>query len=431
MNLRSRIAGAVTAAAALVVAGLITAAPASSAQLTEVTGFGANPSNLRMHLYVPDGVPARPAVLVAVHYCTGSGPAFHSGTEFASLADRHKFVVIYPSATRSGSCFDVSSPQALRHDGGSDPVGIVSMVRYVQQRHGADPDRTYVTGASSGGMMTNVLLGDYPDVFKAGAAFMGVPFGCFATTDGSSWNSACANGQISRTPQQWGDLVRAAYPGYSGPRPRMQIWHGTEDGTLRYPNFQEQIKQWTDVHGLSQTPSLTDRPQPSWTRTRYGGTGTTPPVEAISIQGVGHSLPQSGMAAAVIDFFGLSGDGGPTTSPTTSPTVTPDPEGACRVTYTMNSWNTGFTAAVTITNTGSSQVGSWALAFTLPPGQTVTSAWNATVSPAGGQVTATNAPYNGTIAPGASATFGFQATHGGDTAEPDSFTLNGADCTTS
>ncbi|MEO3800261.1 PHB depolymerase family esterase [Nonomuraea sp. B1E8] len=427
MNLRSRIAGAVTAAAALVIAGLITATPASSAQLTEVTGFGANPSNLRMHLYVPDGVPARPAVLVAVHYCTGSGPAFHSGTEFASLADRHKFVVIYPSATRSGSCFDVSSPQALRHDGGSDPVGIVSMVRYVQQRHGADPDRTYVTGASSGGMMTNVLLGDYPDVFKAGAAFMGVPFGCFATTDGSSWNSACANGQISRTPQQWGDLVRAAYPGYSGPRPRMQIWHGTEDGTLRYPNFQEQIKQWTDVHGLSQTPSLTDRPQPNWTRTRYGGTGTTPPVEAISIQGVGHSLPQSGMAAAVIDFFGLSAGGGPTTSPT----VTPDPPGACRVTYTMNSWNTGFTAAVTITNTGSSQVGSWALAFTLPPGQTVTSAWNATVSPAGGRVTATNAPYNGTIAPGASASFGFQATHGGDTAEPDSFALNGAACTTS
>ncbi|TDE35815.1 PHB depolymerase family esterase [Nonomuraea mesophila] len=426
MNLTARIAGAVTAAAALVIAGLITASPASSAQLTEVTGFGANPTGLRMHLYVPDGVPARPAVLVAVHYCTRSGPAFHSGTEFASLADRHKFVVIYPSATRSGSCFDVSSPQALRHDGGSDPAGIVSMVRYVQQRHGGDPDRTYVTGASSGGMMTNVLIGAYPDVFRAGASFMGVPFGCFATTDGSSWNSACANGQVSRTPQQWGDAVRAAYPGYNGPRPRMQIWHGTEDGTLRYPNFQEQIKQWTDVHGLSQTPSLTDRPRANWTRTRYGGTGTTPPVEAVSIQGVGHNLPQSGMAAAVIDFFGLS-DGG---DPTASPTVTPDPPGTCRVAYTMNNWNAGFTAVVTITNTGASPIGSWALTFTLPPGQSVTSAWNATVSPAAGQVTATNAPYNGTIAPGASASFGFQATHGGDTAEPGSFALNGAACTT-
>ncbi|UBU11027.1 extracellular catalytic domain type 1 short-chain-length polyhydroxyalkanoate depolymerase [Nonomuraea gerenzanensis] len=427
MKLKARIAGAVIAAAALVTAGLVAAPPAASAQLTEVTGFGTNPTNLRMHLYVPDGVGTRPAVLVAVHYCTGSGPAFHSGTEFASLADRHKFIVVYPSATRSGACFDVSSPQSLTHNGGSDPVGIVSMVRYVQQRYNADPERTYVTGASSGGMMTNVLIGAYPDVFKAGASFSGVPFGCFATTDGSSWNSTCANGQLIKTAQQWGDQVRAAYPGYSGPRPRMQIWHGTEDATLRYPNFQEQIKQWTNVHGLSQTPSLTDQPRSGWTRTRYGGTGTKAPVEAISLQGVGHNLPQGGMAAMAIDFFGLS-EGGTEPTPTITPTVTP-PVGACRITYTMNTWNTGFTAAVTVANTSTTQLSSWSLAFTLPAGQTVTSAWNASVSPSSGQVTARNVSYNATIAPGASASFGFQATHGGDTGKPPAFTLNGTACT--
>ncbi|CAM5582239.1 Esterase OS=Streptomyces antimycoticus OX=68175 GN=SSPO_091530 PE=4 SV=1 [Streptomyces antimycoticus] len=154
-------------------------------------------------------------------------------------------------------------------------------------------------------MMTNVLLGDYPDVFKAGAAFAGVPFGCFATTDGSGWNSACANGTITKTPQAWGDLARGAYPGYQGARPRMQLWHGTEDGTLRYPNFGEEIKQWTNVLGVSQTPALTDRPQPTWTRTRYGATGNQAPVEAISVQGTGHSLPAAGMAARAITFFGL------------------------------------------------------------------------------------------------------------------------------
>jgi poly(hydroxyalkanoate) depolymerase family esterase len=420
----ARIAGAVIAAVTLIIAGLIAAPPAASAQLTEVTNFGTNPTNLRMHLYVPDGVPSRPALLVAVHYCTGSGPAFYSGTEFASQADQHKFIVIYPSATRSGSCFDVSSPQALRHDGGSDPVGIVSMVRYVQQRYNADPARTYVTGASSGGMMTNVLLGAYPDVFKAGASFMGVPFGCFATTDGSSWNSQCANGQRIMTPQQWGDLVRAAYPGYSGARPRVQIWHGTEDTTLRYPNFQEQIKQWTNVHGLSQTPSLTDQPRSGWTRTRYGGTGTTASVEAISLQGVGHNLPQSGMAAMTIAFLGLN-TGGP--GPSESPT--PPPPGACRVTYAMNTWNTGFTASVTVTNTGTAPLPSWSLAFTLPAGQTITSAWGATISPSSGQVAARNVGYNGNLAPGASAQFGFQATHNGTTSRPTAFTLNGAACT--
>src|SRR5512138_3078465 len=289
--------------------------PVRAASLVEVTDFGTNPTGLRMYLYVPNSVTTRPPILLALHYCTGSGPAFYSGTEFASLADRYGFIVIYPSATRSGSCWDVSSPQALQHNGGSDPVGLISMVTYVEQHNNGDPGRVYVTGASSGAMMTNVLLGDYPDVFKAGAAFMGVPFACFATTDGSMWNSACANGQIIRTPQQWGDLARAAYPGYTGPRPRMQVFHGTTDTTLNYNNFGEEIKQWTNVLGVSQTPAFTDQPQSGWTRTRYGSAGVGAPVEAISIQGVGHSLPLSGQAAMVIQFFGLD-NSGPTPTPT-------------------------------------------------------------------------------------------------------------------
>ncbi|MEU7384830.1 MULTISPECIES: PHB depolymerase family esterase [unclassified Streptomyces] len=406
-------------------AALLLAAPsAHAASLTEVTGFGANPSNLRMYVYRPDSAPARPAVLVAVHYCTGSGPAFYSGTEFASLADRYGFLVVYPSATRSGGCFDVSSPQALKRGGGSDPVGIMSMVTYAQQHYGADPARVFVAGASSGAMMTNVLLGDYPDVFKAGAAFMGVPFGCFATTDGSEWNSACANGTVIRTPRQWGDLARGAYPGYTGPRPRMQVWHGTEDTTLRYPNFGEEIKQWTDVLGVSQTPAFTDHPQSTWTRTRYGGTGTQAPVEAISIQGTGHTLPTSGMAARAISFFGLDST---TTPPPTDPPTTP-PAGACRVAYTTSAWNTGLTASITVTNTGTAPIDGWALAFTLPAGQTITSGWNATFSPASGAVTARNVSYNSALAPGASTTLGFQANHTGNTGSPASFTLNGAAC---
>jgi acetylxylan esterase len=418
------------ASAALVfgVAGLLVASPASAAALQEVTGFGTNPTNLRMHLYVPDRVPGNPALLVAVHYCTGSGPAFYSGTEFASLADRYGFIVIYPSATRSGNCFDVSSPGALTHNGNSDPVGIVSMVRYVQQHYGTDPNRTFVTGASSGGMMTNVLLGDYPDVFRAGAAFMGVPFGCFATTDGSGWNSACANGQVIKTPQAWGDLVRGAYPGYAGSRPRMQLFHGTTDTTLQYPNFGEEIKQWTNVLGVSQTPVSTDTPQSGWTRTRYGSSAVQAPVEGISVAGVGHSLPLSGMAQLAIAFFGLDTTSTPT-PPTTSPTpTTPVPSG-CAVNYGVNAWNTGLTATITVTNTGSSAVTGWALAFALPAGQTITSGWNATYSPTSGQVTARNVAYNGSLTPGTPVSIGFQATHTGNTAKPTSFTLNGAACT--
>ncbi|WFF05062.1 PHB depolymerase family esterase [Micromonospora sp. WMMD1076] len=440
---RLRLLGAALAAAGLAAgAALAVPGPASAAALTEVTNFGANPSNLRMYLYVPDAVAARPGLLVVNHYCTGSGPAMYSGTQFAALADRYGYIVVYPSVTRSSKCFDVSSPQALRRDGGSDPVGIKSMVDYVRQRYPVDSQRIFTTGTSSGAMMTNVLLGDYPDVFRAGAAFAGVPFGCFATTNGSEWNSECANGQVLKTPQQWGDLVRNAYPGYPGPRPRMQVWHGTDDETLRYPNFGEQIDQWTNVNGLSQTPVYTDSPQAGYTRTRYGGTGGAATVEAISMQGVSHNLPVD--AAQAIRFFGLDNAQPPTTAPpttpppttappttpppTTAPPTTPPPSGACRVGYVVNAWNTGLTASVTITNTATSPVTGWSLAFTLPGGQTITGGWNATYAPASGAVTARNVSYNGTVAPGGSVTIGFQATHAGNTGSPAAFTLNGSPC---
>lgn len=311
---------AVFAVSLVASATLLGVKPAEAASLVEITGFGANPTNLRMHVYAPDVRVSPPPVLVAVHYCTGSGPAFFNGTEFRTLADRFGFIVIYPSATRSGQCFDVSSPQALRRNGGSDPVGIKSMVDYVIASYGANANRVYVTGASSGAMMTNVLIGNYPDVFKAGAAFMGVPHSCFATTDGSMWNSQCSSGQRIMTAQQWGDLARAAFPGYTGARPRMQLWHGTADTTLAYPNFGEEIKQWTNVLGLSQTPSFTDTPQSGWTRTRYGGTGVGAPVEGISVANVGHSLPLAGQAAMAIQFFGLDTSSPPPTD-TQAPSV--------------------------------------------------------------------------------------------------------------
>ncbi|MEQ0564926.1 PHB depolymerase family esterase [Amycolatopsis sp. NEAU-NG30] len=299
---------------------VVTAQPASAATLTRVTDFGSNPSNLNMYTYVPDRLAARPALLVAIHYCTGSASAIFNGYahDYVTAADQYGYVIVFPEATRSGQCFDVSSPQALTRGGGSDPVGILSMVNYAKQRYNVDPARVFVTGFSSGAMMTNVLAAEYPDVFAAGSAFMGVPAGCFATTDGSSWNSQCANGQLTKTAQQWGDQARQMSGGRSGPYPRMQLWHGTADDTLRYPNFGEEIKQWTNLHGLSQTPSSSDSPQSGWTRTRYGGTGVQAPVEGISVQGAGHALPQNGMVPYAIAFLGLNSSGSSTTTTTTS-----------------------------------------------------------------------------------------------------------------
>ncbi|MEU4770373.1 PHB depolymerase family esterase [Actinosynnema sp. NPDC023794] len=291
---------------------LVTAGPAAAATLTRVTDFGPNPTNLGMYLYVPDTVASQPALLVLVHYCGGSAGAIFNGNgrDFATAADRHGYVVVVPEATREGRCFDVSTRAGLTRNGGSDSTGIMSMVSWARQRHNVDPARIVVAGFSSGAMMTNVLAAQYPDVFSAGAAYSGVPAGCFATDNGSLWNSQCASGNLVKSAQQWGDLARSMYPGYTGRYPRMQLWHGTTDTTLAYPNFGESVEQWTNLHGLGQTPSSTDHPQPSWTRTRYGDTSTRATVEGISISGTGHTLPQAGMLAYAISFLGLDGSTG-------------------------------------------------------------------------------------------------------------------------
>jgi cellulase/cellobiase CelA1 len=96
---------------------------------------------------------------------------------------------------------------------------------------------------------------------------------------------------------------------------------------------------------------------------------------------------------------------------------------------TVNAWNTGLTADIAVTNTGTTAVNGWSLTFTLASGQTITSGWNATYAPASGQVTARNVAYNGTIPAGGSVSIGFQAGHTGNSAAPAAYALNGVACT--
>jgi hypothetical protein len=122
----------------------------------------------------------------------------------------------------------------------------------------------------------------------------------------------------------------------------------------------------------------------------------------------------------------------PTPSPTTTtPTPTPTGSSSCRVVYTLNSsWPGGFTAQAVITNTGTTTINGWSLAFTFPGDEKITSNFNGGYSQSGENVTLTNASYNGTIAPGSSITDGFEGTWTDSVANPTSFTLNGTTCTT-
>lgn len=98
--------------------------------------------------------------------------------------------------------------------------------------------------------------------------------------------------------------------------------------------------------------------------------------------------------------------------------------------YTPNSWNSGFTASVSITNSGTAAWTGWTLRFSFANGQRVTNFWDSVVTqaPSSADVVATNVGYNGNVAPGASIRFGFQGTHSGTNTSPSVFTVNGVSC---
>jgi poly(3-hydroxybutyrate) depolymerase len=69
-----------------------------AAQLTQVQNFGDNPSGTGMYIYVPTKLAAKPPIIVAIHYCTGTAQAYYQGSPYAKLADQKGFIVIYPSS---------------------------------------------------------------------------------------------------------------------------------------------------------------------------------------------------------------------------------------------------------------------------------------------------------------------------------------------
>ncbi|KAI0016163.1 putative Acetylxylan esterase A [Xylariomycetidae sp. FL0641] len=281
------------------------------AQLQQVSDFTGGPTNVKMYSYVPKNLKTPAPIIVAVHHCQGSAQGYSSESQLMPQADKHGIILIFPNSKSGGGCFDVASTASLTHDGGGDSQTIANMVKYAVDKYGGDANRTFAVGTSSGAMMANVLAGSYPDVFKATSVYSGVPDGCFyvqgstATQDPPGWANSCANGQLTKTAEQWGDMVRSYYPGYEGPWPRMQIFHGTADSTLRYPNYAEQLKQWSNVMGLTEKVDKANTPQSGYTQTIYGeGDAATAQLVGYSAQGVGHTVPQH--PDMDIAFFGIA-----------------------------------------------------------------------------------------------------------------------------
>jgi poly(3-hydroxybutyrate) depolymerase len=179
------------------------------------------------------------------------------------------------------------------------------MVEQMVRDHGIDRRRIFVTGLSAGGAMTLVMLATYPDVFAAGAVIAGLPYG------GATNAQEALRGMFQAPPKssrELGDLVREASPN-TAVWPKLSVWHGSADRTVKPSNASEIIKQWLDVHGLPLAPMseqiVDGHPRQVW----WNADGETV-IESYTITDMAHGTPltraEGGVAGPYMIEAGIS-----------------------------------------------------------------------------------------------------------------------------
>jgi feruloyl esterase len=262
--------------------------PKAQSRLIEVGSFGSNPGNLRMLTYVPEIIAPSPALVVVLHGCTQTAAGYDFGAGWSKLADRHGFILVFPEQLEANNpkrCFNWFQLGDIQRDHG-EAHSIRQMVERASLDHAVDQRRIFVTGLSAGGAMTSTLLSAYPEVFSGGAIIAGLPYRC-ATSVPQAFE--CMFQGQSRPAQEWGDLVRSA-SSHKGPWPKVSVWHGSADTTVKHMNAGEIIKQWTDVHGLPSSPSRSEQvdgyPRRVWTNSAGEDI-----IEEYVITGMAHGTP--------------------------------------------------------------------------------------------------------------------------------------------
>ncbi len=257
-------------------------------RLRELTGFGANPGNLRMFSYAPEDMPPNAPLVIALHGCTQTSDEYDHGTGWSSLADSLGFAVVYPQqqpANNPKNCFSWFLPGDIAR-GHGEALSIREMVEHAIATFATDRRKVFVTGLSAGGAMASAMLATYPEVFAGGAIIAGLPYGCASNVQQAFEAMFTEHGHAA---QALGDRVRAASR-HRRSWPKISVWHGTSDPIVKPVNGEDIIRQWTNVHGLLDGPSYQESIG-SHTRRVWNDANGKALIEAFSITGMAHGVP--------------------------------------------------------------------------------------------------------------------------------------------
>lgn len=265
-------------------------------RVTEMTGFGSNPGELRMFVYTPaPRLPLNAPLIVLLHGCGQDAAAFAVQAGWIGLADRIGAAILLPeqqSANSRGRCFNWFQPADVRR-GRGEALSILQMVNAAAKKFGSDRSRIFIAGLSAGGAMTAALLAAYPSVFNAGAIVAGMPVGAAQNLPMAVLRMRQVDPYKGR--EALAEAVRRSAPAHSkNIWPRVSIWQGGEDRIVDPGNAQQLAAQWGAVQGLADTTVVETQGLPPGVHHRAWGDDPRPPVELWTIDPMGHGFPIDG-----------------------------------------------------------------------------------------------------------------------------------------
>ena len=236
----------------------------------------------------PPGLDAGSPLVVVLHGCGQSAAAYDSGAGWSTLSDRLGFALLapeQPSGNNANGCFNWFNTEDTSRDRG-EVASIRQMIDQMVADHGVDRSRVFVTGLSAGGAMASAMLATYPEVFAGGAIIAGLPYGAASGVQGAL--AAMRHAPV-RTAKAWGERVRNA-SSYTGPWPKLSVWHGDADRVVNPDNADAIVDQWCDLNGLSRSPLLQDRVD-GYPRRIWRDNAGRAVLESYTLTGLGHGTP--------------------------------------------------------------------------------------------------------------------------------------------
>ncbi|GGK38613.1 extracellular catalytic domain type 1 short-chain-length polyhydroxyalkanoate depolymerase [Salinarimonas ramus] len=270
-------------------------------RLTPLHEFGTNPGSLLAHTHFPSSFPKNGPLVVVLHGSTQSAEGYDSGSGWSTLADECGLALLFPGQRRSNNAIGGFNwfERGDSRRGGGEPLSIRQMIGRVVDDHAIDPKRIFITGLSSGGAMTSVMLATYPDVFAGGAIIAGLPYRSAGTLMQALVRMKGYGGPSDR---ELDALVRGAST-FKGRWPTISVWHGDHDTTVASINAHAIVRQWQKIHGVEGPPTRIEEVD-GFPRRVWCERGGREVIEEYVIARMGHGTP---IAAEGGDGLGVAG----------------------------------------------------------------------------------------------------------------------------